>query len=153
MSDRQTKKFGFPRTSRLIKTEDFGVILRTRGDNSFRVHSACFSAGCLENAEKGRVRVGITVGKRNSPLSVDRAIVKRALREAARQALAELREQIGPDAGLDVSLRLKVALRSLEAQSRSALKKTLHEDACALMRETIRRAGRRRRAREGGTAS
>lgn len=146
MSVGQTKKFGLPRERRLIRTEDFGVILRTRNDSSFRVHSAFFSAGCLENAEKGRIRIGVTVGKHNAPLSVNRAIVKRTLREAARLRMPELLDLIG-SSGIDVSLRLKTALRTLEANSRAELKRRLHEDATALMDDLLRRVKRRQAAR------
>lgn len=141
------ENYGFPRSSRLIKSADFGVILRTRNAQSFRVHSAYFSAGCLENSEPLRVRIGITVGKRNAPLSVDRAIVKRALREAARLRLPEIRKILaGGSSGLDVSLRLKAELRSLGASSRSSLKKMLRADAVALLEEVVRRVDRRRKA-------
>lgn len=142
----QTKKFGLPRERRLIRTEDFGVILRTRNDSSFRVHSAFFSAGCLENAVKGRIRIGVTVGKHNAPLSVNRAIVKRTLREAARLRMPELLNLLGSSRGIDVSLRLKTALRTLEANSRAELKRRLHEDATALMDDLLRRVKRRQAA-------
>lgn len=151
---RQAKKYGLPRERRLIRSEDFGVILRTRNESSFRVHSAFFSAGCLECPEKGRIRIGVTVGKRNAPLSVDRAIVKRSLREAARLCLPELVALIGIDGGIDVSLRLKTALQTLEVRSRNELKQRLRDDACALMAEVLRRARRRKLARsaQGETA-
>ena len=148
MSASPTEKFSFPRTSRLIRTADFGVILRTRNERSFRVHSACLNASCLENEEAGRIRVGVTVGKHNAPLSVDRAIVKRALREAARLRLPELRALLEADGlGMDVSLRLKNGLRSIEAASRTALKQALHADARALMDALLERARRRAAAR------
>lgn len=153
MTGSPAENYGFPRSSRLIKSSDFGVILRTRNAQSFRVHSAYFTAGCLENSEPHRVRVGITVGKRNAPLSVDRAIVKRTLREAARLRLPELREILASrNLGLDVSLRLKTELCSLGASSRSSLKEKLRADAAVLLEEVVRRADQRRKAqsaREG----
>ncbi|MDO5530433.1 ribonuclease P protein component [Sutterella sp.] len=150
MTGSEAENFGFPRSSRLIRTEDFGVILRTRNAQSFRVHSAYLSAGCLENGEAARIRVGVTVGKRNAPLSVDRAIVKRALREAARQRLPELRRMLGDEGiGLDVSLRLKAGLKTIGAPSRLRLKKALHADAAELIDSVVARVERRLKARHG----
>ncbi len=64
--------------------------------------------------EVGRVRFGFTVGKHNVPRSVDRALVKRVLRECARHQLpaiaAQCRER---GVGMDVSLRLRTPYRTI----------------------------------------
>lgn len=151
MTGSQAENFRLPRASRIIKTEDFGEILRTRNERSFRVHSACFVAGCLERPESGAVRIGVTVGKRNAPLSVDRAIVKRQLRESFRLHLPELRSALPDHAGIDVSLRLKTALKELKAGSRRELKRILRADIDALIENVAQRI--RKRARTSQAAS
>ena len=147
VSGSQAKNFRLPRAFRIISTEDFGVILRTRNEHSFRVHSACFVAGCLENEQTGVVRIGVTVGKKNAPLSVDRAIVKRQLREIFRLHLPMLRQVLPDGVGLDVSLRLKVPLKGLSPKSRTDLKRRLRADADGLLNEVIRRSKRRTQAK------
>ena len=147
MSGSQAENFRLPRSSRIISTDDFGVILRTRNDKSFRVHSACFVAGCLENENAGVVRIGVTVGKKNAPLSVDRVLVKRELRESFRLHLPALRQVLAQDVGLDVSLRLKTALKGLSPKSRTDLKRRLRADIEGLLDEVVRRSERRAKAR------
>ena len=88
------------------------------------------------------MRIGVTVGKKNAPLSVDRAIVKRQLREIFRLHLPM------PDGvGLDVSLRLKVPLKGLSPKSRTDLKRRLRADADGLLNEVVRRSKRRTQAK------
>lgn len=96
---------------------------------------------CTEVPE--RLRFGITVGKRNAPRSVDRALIKRILREAARHQapnLLPLLREAG--SGLDVSLRLKEPLHQIAGFDAgvTALKKALHEDANLLMQDLSRRS-------------
>lgn len=86
----------------------------------------------------GSLRFGITVGKRNSPRSVDRALVKRVLRESARHEAGEILARMNETEGLDVSLRLKTPL--VEAGDREAvraLKRTLRADANTLLRRLV----------------
>ena len=135
--------YGFSRNLRLIRTEDFGVLLKTRNERTFFARSRYFSlhAMCTEVPE--RLRFGITVGKRNAPRSVDRALIKRILREAARHQapnLLPLLREAG--SGLDVSLRLKEPLHRIAGFDAgvTALKKALHEDANLLMQDLSRRS-------------
>lgn len=139
------KRFGFPRSLRLIKTSDFGVLARTRSEKTLHVRSAFFSAGCMITNAAGRLRFGVTVGKRNAHRSVDRVVVKRILREAARHHAPELRALIDEaSCGLDVSLRLRVPLGEAGAQSaHQARKKALGEDVEALFGALIAKAGPR----------
>lgn len=135
--------YGFSQNLRLIRTEDFGVLLKTRNERTFFARSRYFSlqAMCTEVPE--RLRFGITVGKRNAPRSVDRALIKRILREAARHQapnLLPLLREAG--SGLDVSLRLKEPLHRIAGFDAgvTALKKALHEDANLLMQDLSRRS-------------
>ena len=90
------------------------------------------------------MRIGVTVGKKNAPLSVDRAIVKRQLREIFRLHLPMLRQVLPDGVGLDVSLRLKVPLKGLSPKSRTDLKRRLRADADGLLNEVVRRSKPRR---------
>lgn len=66
---------------RIIKSADYGVLVHTRNENTFRLTSKYFSINAMKfHEEPGRLRFGITVGKRNAHRSVDRALVKRTLR-------------------------------------------------------------------------
>ena len=132
---------------RLIKTSDYGVLVHVRNENSFRLTSKFFSANAQKFVEhQGRLRFGITVGKKNAHRSVDRALVKRILREAARQQapdlVARLRE-LG--VGLDVSLRLRVPLNSVPGRDQGvrALRAELGRDAELLVSQVSRRLNRR----------
>lgn len=146
VSSRRSAAFGFPRSLRLIKTSDYGVLVHVRNEHSFRLATQHFSVNALSLPDfPGRLRVGITVGKRNAHRSVDRALVKRILREAARKQapslIASLREA---GLGLDVSLRLRSPLAAVPGHAIGvrALKATLGEDAASLMALLDRRTKR-----------
>lgn len=149
------KRFGFPRSLRIVETSSFGAIARTRNEKTFRVHSTFFSAGCMENDAVGRLRFGVTVGKRNAHRSVDRATVKRILREAARQNAASLKvllDDSGKPLGLDVSLRLKAPIASAGlASAHTARKLLLAQDAKKLL-ELVAQRMRGRYKSDGGLA-
>jgi ribonuclease P protein component len=80
----------------------------------------------------GGVRFGLTVGKRNARRAVDRATVKRILREACRHALGEL-EAAATGRAVDVVLRLKSPLPGRDALPRAELKRALRAEADALL--------------------
>jgi ribonuclease P protein component len=133
----------FPRSLRIIKSADYGVLVHARNENTFRLASKYFSVNAMKFPEEpGRLRFGITVGKRNAHRSVDRALVKRTLREAARKQAPTLAALLGGQGvGLDVSLRLKVPLKEIPGidQGVAALKLSLRNDAQALMETLLRR--------------
>ena len=146
MSQRTVAKANsFPRSLRLIRTADYGVLVHARGENVIRVSSRFFSATVMKQPDRpGSLRFGITVGKRNSPRSVDRALVKRVLRESARHEAGEILARMNETEGLDVSLRLKTPL--VEAGGREAaraLKLTLRADADSLLRRLVARLAER----------
>lgn len=90
-----------------------------------------------------RCRFGVTVGKRNAPRSVDRSLVKRVLREAARHAAAALDDAAGVQGvQLDVVLRLKAAVPATGALARSQLKRELRAEADALLALLVRQLSR-----------
>lgn len=86
-----------------------------------------------------RVRFGLTVGKRLARRAVDRALVKRVLREAARHAAPRL--ECAAAADLGVHVRLKVPLPARETLARGPLKRALREDADALLQRLVERFG------------
>lgn len=147
MSNSAQAAFGFPRSLRLIKTSDYGVLVHVRNENTFRVASKYFSANALKFVEHpGRIRFGITVGKKNAHRSVDRALVKRILREAARQQAPDLVARLSElGVGLDVSLRLRVPLNSVPGRDQGvrALRAELGRDAELLVSQVSRRLNRR----------
>lgn len=96
MSSYTAAPLKFPRSLRIIKSADYGVLVHTRNENTFRLTSKYFSINAMKFPEEpGRLRFGITVGKRNAHRSVDRAVVKRTLREAARKQAPNLAALLG----------------------------------------------------------
>lgn len=145
---RTVATYGFPKNLRLVRTEDFGVLLKTRNERIFFVRSRYFSCQGMTTDVPQRLRFGITVGKKNAPRSVDRALIKRILREAARQQAPNLLPALQKAGlGLDVSLRLREPLKSIEGGDAGvrALKAALHEDARHLMASLLERADRKLR--------
>jgi len=79
-----------------------------------------------------RVRFGLTVGKRLARRAVDRVLIKRILREAARHCAPRLEDIAQSD--LDIVLRLKAPLPARETTPRTQLKRALRADADAVLR-------------------
>lgn len=101
----------FPKSARILRSEDFGSILRVQGPDSIRLGRDSVSVCAQANRQAGLVRFGFTVGKKNVRRSVDRALVKRIMRESARAALPELRRMCERQKiGLDISLRYRTPL-------------------------------------------
>lgn len=74
---------------------------------------------CVQaHRDAGRVRFGFTVGKRNVPRSVDRALVKRIMREACRAVLPDVLDDCRAlNIGADISLRFRAPLRIVAGKS------------------------------------
>lgn len=77
-------------------------------------------------------RFGFTVGKRNARLSVDRNLVRRVLREAARHAVPPLDAVVAPGR-IDIVLRLKSALPPKGSAARVRLRADLRAEADSLL--------------------
>ena len=108
-----------------------GVSMRAGGD--------WLSMTAAWNATDGdrRARLGITVGKRMARRSIDRALVKRIVREAFRHAAATL-DRAAAHAGIavDVSVRLKAPLGEPGSPQRpalAALRRSLRGEADRLL--------------------
>jgi ribonuclease P protein component len=108
-----------------------------------RVSAAPSPAPAATAPRSIRSRFGVTVGKRNAPRSVDRSLVKRVLREAARRAAAALDDTAGAQGmQLDVVLRLKAAVPAAGVLARSQLKRELRAEADALLALLMRQVSR-----------
>lgn len=90
-------------------------------------------------------RLGITVGKRMARRSIDRALVKRIVREAFRHVAPTLdRAAAGAGVVVDVSVRLKAPLGEPGSPLRPALavlRRGLRADADRLLQALIGRLG------------
>lgn len=87
-----------------------------------------------------RSRFGITVGKRNARRAVDRTLVKRVLREAARHAAPALDAAAGSDR-VDVVLRLKAPLPPPRELPRPQLARLVRAEADQLLAQLVRALG------------
>ena len=105
----QNTRLGFPRSVRIIKSEDFGKLLRSENPGAVRLGRDLVSVNVLPNKDIGRVRFGFTVGKHNVPRSVDRALVKRVFRDLPQ--FRSLAEELG--VGLDIGLRIRRPLKNI----------------------------------------
>lgn len=104
--------YRFPKSVRIIRSDDFGVLLRSRDVGSLRIGRDSVSVCAQVHRRSNRVRFGFTVGKSNVHNSTDRALIKRIMREVARHNLPQFSEQcLSLGVGLDVSLRFRTPLR------------------------------------------
>ncbi len=139
------KPNGLPRTIRLIKSADFGAVLSCSRDQSIRAYSDFFSVSARKTSNLNTVRFGFTVGKHNAHLSVERALVKRLLREASRTNRLLMIEALQEkEYGLDINFRLKCRLpvcgsSGLTKQARKIL---LRNDIEKLMKHFISKLSR-----------
>lgn len=130
------QRFKYPRSLRLIRSEDYGVLVRERNEKTFGLAWGAFSLSAKWREPSGQdLRFGVTVGKRNCHRSVDRALVKRLLKEEARHRAPSIREKISRlEKGLDVSLRLRSVYDRVSGADIgvAAVKKTLRKDVAGL---------------------
>jgi ribonuclease P protein component len=130
---------GLPASSRLKAPAQFEAVAAAGRDEGFRAARRWLALSSRwQAAASGGVRFGSTVGKRNARRAVDRAMVKRILREACRHARAEL-EEASAGRAVDVVLRLKSPLPERDALPRAQLKRALRAEADALLAELKRR--------------
>ena len=83
------------------------------------------------------VRFGFTVGRRQARRAVQRVMVKRVLREAARNAAGTLRPLAG-NRGLDVVLRLRSPLPDRSQMALAQVKRSLRAEADSLIGQLAR---------------
>ena len=125
------KPNGLPRSFRMIKSADFGAVLSSPKQDQIRSFSDFFFVTAIKTPSSGVVRFGLTVGKHNARLSVERALVKRLLRESSRVKRQTIQNFLqGKDFGLDISLRLKGRLPVCDSSglTKQARKVLLRDD-------------------------
>ncbi len=109
-NSKSTRRKKFPKSSRILRPEDFGLVLRSPTPG-LRFRREDISLAARLTKEPGRVRIGLTVGKHNVARAVDRVLVKRVMRENIRSALPCIKEEcLSRKIGLDVSLRIREKL-------------------------------------------
>ena len=130
-----------PRSSRLIKSASYGAVLSSPRNLSVRCATEHLSLTAIrrDRSETGAsVRFGFTVGKANAHRSVDRALIKRILKESARHQRQALQE-----AGIcgDIVIRLKRRIPKIGTEiSLSEFKGTLRKECDLAFKIFTRRA-------------
>lgn len=140
-------QFAFPASCRLRRPEEFAAVLAARGPAALRLARRWLAVSVLASdvsaqpAELEPVRFGFTVGKRNARRAVDRNLVKRVLREAARHARPALAEVArARRLTVAVSVRLKAPLVAKgESVPRTQARRELRAEADALFADLARR--------------
>ncbi len=117
-------RYGFAKARRLRTPAEFSAVLNAPRERSIRAARQCLSViaawtevGTTESAA-ACVRFGVTVGRRNARRAVDRALVKRIVREACRHRASAF-ERCAAQAAvcIDVALRLKSPLADADGQA------------------------------------
>ncbi|MBC8118391.1 MAG: ribonuclease P protein component [Burkholderiaceae bacterium] len=128
---------------RLKSAADYAAIVRAPNGSSIRAARQYLSVtALLVSRDAGAVRFGVTVGRRNARRAVDRALVKRIVREACRQQASGFeRGAAAAGLGIDVALRLKSSL--IDTQGRplamTQWRRHLRAEANALLRHVLNR--------------
>jgi RNase P protein component len=102
------------------------------GIEADRSSRALDADAAADRAKGPPVRFGITVGKRNARRAVERSLIKRVLRESARNAATELDAAAGAR-WVDIVLRLKAPCPPAATLPRPQLKRALRSEADALL--------------------
>lgn len=110
-----------------------------RGGRRWLAVAALITPYSAAGDARPRSRFGVTVGKRNARRSIDRSLVKRVLREAARHAAPAMdAAALAAEVQLDVVLRLKAPMPPTETLSRAQFKRALREEADGLLARLAR---------------
>lgn len=132
-------RFGSAR--RLKSAADFAAVLRGQNGASLRAARKYLSVtAVLISRDPASARFGITVGRRNARRAVDRALIKRIVREACRRHAGAFERGVAPAGlGIDVAVRLKSAL--IDGQGRplamAQWRRNLRAEADALLRHVL----------------
>lgn len=121
---------------RLRRPAEFAAVLAATRTHSLRAARLWLSMTAAWSASQTpAVRFGVTVGKRNARRSIDRALVKRVVREACRHSAAAL-ESICAERTLrlDVAFRLKAPRDAKTSEvPLTAWRRALREEADAML--------------------
>lgn len=134
--------YRFASERRLKSAVEYAAILRVPNGLSIRAARQFLSVtAALVSRDAGSVRFGVTVGRRNAGRAVDRALIKRIVREACRhQASAFERGAASAGLGIDIALRLRSSL--IDTQGRplamAQWRRHLRAEADALLRHVLK---------------
>ena len=150
------KRYGFASARRLKTPAQFSALLRAPRERSIRAERQMLSINAAwlptesargEAGRTGNVRFGVTVGKRNARRSVDRALVKRVVREACRHR-AEAFEDCAARSlvQIDIALRLKSPLVDKRGAplAMRAWRRQVRADADSLLQDVLTRIAKLR---------
>lgn len=138
---------GFASSRRLKTPSEYSDLNRAPRDRSVRAArqllsiSAVWTATAVSSADVAAVRFGVTVGKRSARRAVDRALVKRIVREACRlQASAFEGCATRACVRIDIALRLKTPLVDPRGEplAMSQWRRHVRAEADALLRHVLR---------------
>lgn len=118
------RHFRFDPARRLKASADFAATLAAPREQSLKASrqmlslSATLTDVAAAGSTAGHVRFGVTVGKRNARRSVDRALIKRIVREACRHQASAFEAHAAQGAvRIDVVVRLKSPLTDGNGQA------------------------------------
>ncbi|HVG03653.1 MAG TPA: ribonuclease P protein component [Burkholderiaceae bacterium] len=144
------KRYGFFSLRRLKTPAEFSALLRAPRERSIRAARTMLSINAAWEPANGdavgRVRFGVTVGKRNARRSVDRALIKRVVREACRHYAAPFEDcATQGSARIDIALRLKSSLVDAHGAplSMRAWRRQVRTDANDLLQAALTHIARR----------
>ena len=145
-------RFGFASARRLKTPAEFSALLRAPREQSIRAArrmlsiNAAWTAVVAAGEGTASVRFGVTVGKRNARRSVDRALVKRIVREACRQRAVAFECCAAKFAArIDIALRLRSPLVDEQGEplAMRSWRRQVRTEADALLQDVlIQLAGR-----------
>jgi ribonuclease P protein component len=143
-------RYGFASARRLKTPAEFAAVLGAPREQSIRavrqmlsINVAWTAAGVI-GVGAASVRFGVTVGKRNARRSVDRALVKRIVREACRQRAGAFERCATKTAAcIDVSLRLRSPLVDAHGEplAMRSWRRQVRAEADALLQDVLSQLG------------
>ncbi|MBQ8829182.1 MAG: ribonuclease P protein component [Burkholderiaceae bacterium] len=120
---------------RIKRSSDFLLILKSKGPDVLRLCNHWFELKVRKTTAVAGVRFGFTVGKVNAKRSVDRVLIKRILRESARNRIPVFSVLCrNENMGIDISLRLKRKFPKIDGNtSLDAVKKDMRSAVDSLL--------------------
>ena len=142
IEDAAQNRYRFGPERRLRSAADYAAILRVPNGSAIRAARQFLSVTAVRvSRDAGSVRFGVTVGRRNARRAVDRALIKRIVREACRQQASAFERDAGAAGlGLDIALRLKSALIDARGHplAMTQWRRHLRAEANALLRDVLK---------------
>lgn len=139
-------RYGFASARRLKTPAQYSAVLRAAREQSIRasrqmvsINAAWTAAGTIGDGAAS-VRFGVTVGKRNARRSVDRALVKRIVREACRQRASAFECCAQKAAArIDIALRLRAPLVDARGEplAMRSWRRQVRAEADALLQDVL----------------